>query len=364
MVNRVEITENHTGIWELIAQEIREAIHAQYNPAGNVHKSMLQEKYISVSRLVKSTATELAKEILADSQERRNGFYSYRGNTLADEALKNIPYREIPLRSGNIDGWQIRGHADGIKLATFNNVTYVSVIEHKTHEDASRENIDFARRQGILYLTLCLDTIKRESGIHDFGVATWLKEKEPDAKHLVINTDLKYLPGIISVPVVEWNYAAVRDDKGVSEEECAKWFEFYTQKAKAIIKAVKTKTMSSVEWWDNEGPGIVEFARDTGEMFDPPSKDIEEKIQRYHEVCAEFDILDEEKTKLAAELMNSLHENAQKKFKIEDGSGVSVISKRNADSVDREALKRDGILEKYLKPGGFTSYIRKTGAKK
>jgi len=299
-------------------------IRARYRPAGNVHLPELADKYLSVSKLVSKTAFEYAESILRGGDES-DPYWAFKGNGLGNAALADFPCKEIrftapiPLTDGR---WRIQGHCDAIHCID----NSVFVVEHKAFGDAKAQKVENAFRQGLLYLAMGWDAMRRQAA------------SEPDGKM----HDVGFIPAdyVESLIVFRWPATATPagvivaiapdrppgrvEERPCSARECEQLLHFYQSKAWYIVKAVEANDPSLAAEWDLGPIGVQEFAMTLDEMEETADQEMVDLLAAYRDAKDRSEQADEEVAFLKAKIESKLVEANAKKL-IVGGHQVSLV---------------------------------------
>lgn len=291
-----------------------------------------QDKFsVRVSHLTKLTAAEYVQRHF-NPEEGFNTFYSYRGNGFSEAALRPVtPYRElhveVPIPGTDV---MLTGHPDAIIARD----DQYAVVEFKTHEEATAEKIEAARRQGILYLAMA--EVMRAAGNNFLEPAPWAPE---DTKRFFFgNIPLHEttVPAGVHVTIATWTD---RRHAWFGSPDLEGTLTFYLAKAQAIVKSIQTNDLRPVLDWDEANP--LEFHRTLDTMMDP-THPLSILLPQYDEAKRAADEWKSKSEALRAEVIASLKTEGLNEAKAA-GYKVSVSSVKGRESLSKELLVAAGI---------------------
>lgn len=273
------------------------ALVAKAEPKLNAHPSMKQTRTISLSRLVQSTAHDLAREILLDDQtmDGETAHWSSYGNGRADTNLRAVPCREplitVPIpgtwsEGGLLDWWHLTGHPDGIDIRSESaswlftgghqgdtnddTLFWATVYENKApiHEP-SPEKLDLYYRQGLAYLAMLMRA-HRSYHVMLLQPAQW--EGAPQGPLQFGNWRLPHrlVPAQVVVCVQPADAPKFEQAFPVTQDVLDKEMDRLILKAQAVIKAVLADDaeIACTEWDHAKGLGLTEFQRNEEASLD------------------------------------------------------------------------------------------------
>lgn len=253
--------------FQFIESKLREA----HQPPGHYHPSMLEEKYISLSKLTSMSAIDLAGLILDNPKDDDyNTYYTWLGDTLAEGSYEQLmqaktrkqhmdlferhAYPEIRVERPIADtGWKWRGHADGGVLhldEEEGGEVRVFTLEHKWRSALSTTDIKTALNQGGVYLSTAMDMLRRSDGEVVLEPAPW--EESEHAKEMVLKDG--WLPGgvhgcFITAGASEPIYRRQYIDTWEKVDEV---LDFYETKALCVIESVEQGSYEPALAWDQK----------------------------------------------------------------------------------------------------------------
>lgn len=139
-------------------EKVAERIRARHYPDGGPRPREWDERFIAVSALTKMPPTEYAQALVdrASEDDPLARKWSFLGNTLADEALRDAHAHEVqvkvPIGSGSDKAeWHLLGHIDGITVED----GVIVVQEAKQYlYNTSQAKTRHPRHQGACYLAM------------------------------------------------------------------------------------------------------------------------------------------------------------------------------------------------------------------
>lgn len=337
--------------------DIEEELFAQYQPQSDHHKP---GEYVSASALVSKTAVEIADNMI---QERVPGYeddfdpyYSFKGETLAEEAFRPMDYEEIqawhPIPE--TEGWIIRGHADGVRIKE----DHVYVGEHKAHTNPTEEKREKAKRQGTLYLAMMTKAAaeffeKEDSETLVFDSAPWVSDEE----YPPFPWKGGYGIGGVVVAVAPPKPPPIVETYPLFMDELEEVLTFYTAKAKHIVRAVEQDDLDPALDWDTSKAGLMEFT--DADPLDPDDKEaLLEVLEERQEVHQRIQELEGKKAELSNKIEAFMEDKEEDKIKLEEeGYSVSRVRRDGQTKIDRDALKEEGLYEKFTEKGDPYTYV-------
>jgi hypothetical protein len=316
--------------------EHTQKIRSRYHPEGHPHPV---GSYVSGSQLVKKSAEELASEMIDKIEGEEDdvpAYYTFRGDSLGDAALQDMPHGECRLRyelpeidTGNIADnwdpeevdlgasqalntslWRIQGHPDGVDIIN----GWVFVDEHKSHGMPTDNQIEAARRQGLLYLAMMFNAAEANGGRITFENAEWAPE---DKRTLAIDLD-EHKPGGVVTAVAPTYPPPIVEPEQVTRDELDDLLNYYEDKAIAIVKSVlKKDPTADARMWDNIHD---EFDNRIAESPED-EEDLKKLIGEYEKAHEKQKEWDERKKELKSELMRLHDISGEKRIGVEDDDG-------------------------------------------
>lgn len=252
----------------------------RFRPAGNVHKSEVDEGYLSVSKLTQKRAGEYARILFDRKADDVDPYWAFKGNTLASEALRDFMAHEVQVRIP-IPGtaYFIVGHMDGIDVIGIGDSGVYVVGEHKAYGEPTDRKVEVAKRQALLYLAGVYHTLNQ---VPPGMAATFLKADYAGGGEFKMSPVWSPAGVVVAVapnmpPATVLPFAAGRED-------CEEVLKFYQSKAAAIIKALETGDMSHADAWDSaHSDEFVREFEDVGTTL----PELEDLAKRYSEAAAQ-----------------------------------------------------------------------------
>lgn len=291
---------------EAALEALRQRVLARYTPVGNKHTPELEDHYVSVSKLVGETAENYAAYILALSPDDGERYYSYKGNTLADQALVDSDAHELRFEIAlGIDGWRMTGHCDGMDATPHG----VAIHEHKAFATPTARKRELARRQGALYLAMAWELYSK-SGVKTFKSAAY-KEKVS-----TFTWPEGALPLGVIVSVAPEKPPASSEGYLYNASQLEELLAFYMAKAKHIVTAVQANDLKYAKAWDDSPAGIQEQRLEFGRTPIPDDQKIVELLKKYRELTAIDSDCYKQKEDLKPEIKAWLQEHGLRKASI------------------------------------------------
>lgn len=324
-------------------QKVATLVERRYNPRGNVHLPWWQSKTVSNSKLTQESAGDLARAMHAQRagtyHDGGSGFWSYKGNTLAEEAFADFPHREIVARSPlGHEGYSLSAAADGVIQVD----GYVFVGEHKAFGEPNWDKMDQALRQGANHLAMMWESVVAAGKDQTFPIAPWGKPTG--------NTPFTFLssyrPGGVLRAVAPNSPPAIITPLVMTEEELAQILAFFKAKALAVLRSALSGDFTESDAWDRDHP--EEFTRSIETLVDPPAA-LHEVLPKYEAAKSAESVAKREKKRLAAEILKAMDTAGLMKT-VAGGIEVKVTEKKGRRTADVKRLLADGLTE-YVRDG-------------
>lgn len=344
-----------------------ERVHARYAPQGHEHPP---GKFVSASLLINISAEDYAKQLLrwvndgVWNDSDIDPYWSFKGNTLADEALADFPSTEIRVDYPLEDEWVLRGHLDGIKTVG----NRVVVAEHKAHVHPDGWKEEKALRQGALYLAMARhihralmdDTWNGDNAFEKvrlsedryasrFPLAPWAP---PGSKPFAWRDDAE--AGGVLVCIAPAYPPPIVNEHPMTDDNLDEILRLYANKAKTIVSAVENNNLAIARAWDQSETGLKEFARKWEEYEE--DFDIEALASEYDDIRSALKELERKKDAVKKELLLKVRggdDYESERFK------VTHVRQAGRTYADVSALEAEGMTE-FLRTSGPREWVRVT----
>lgn len=257
---------------------IEEKLQAAHQPPGHDHPSMLENKYISLSKLTSMTAVDLAGEILSEADDDYNTYWSFLGDGIADASYEQLLRAKTRLMNTVTDAaypevrvempvegtdWTLRGHADMGVIYPDEEEGEVRVfaLEHKWRSNLTTHDIQVALAQGGLYLCVAMEMLRTNGkDVLRLEPAPWAQMLYEDLPRGHMPLKKGWLPGGVHGCFITAgsDHPIYRRRRIDTPEKIQENIDYYQTKAQCVIESVEAGNYEAAIAWD-EGPGLWEF---------------------------------------------------------------------------------------------------------